>query len=113
MEHRRYNKGKKIAFVFLGLAFFIIIVFVVMSLWNWLMPAIFGLELITFWQALGLLVLSKILFSSGWFRKPGYGSHGRSSWQWRKRFMTKWEHMSEEEREKIRNRCRPPADENL
>ena len=42
--------------------------FVVMWLWNWLMPAIFGLHLISFWQALGLLVLSKILFSG--FRGP-------------------------------------------
>ena len=31
-------------------------------LWNWLMPAMFGLQTVTFWQALGLLVLSKILF---------------------------------------------------
>lgn len=37
---------------------------VVMLLWNWLMPLLFGLTLITFWQALGLLVLSKVLFGS-------------------------------------------------
>ena len=36
--------------------------FVTMHLWNWLMPAIFGLKTITFLQALGLLVLGKILF---------------------------------------------------
>ena len=35
-----------------------------MWLWNWLMPAIFGLPVITFWQAVGLLVLSHLLFKS-------------------------------------------------
>lgn len=31
-------------------------------LWNWLMPEIFGLKAITFWQAWGLVFLSGILF---------------------------------------------------
>ena len=31
-------------------------------LWNWLMPDIFGLITITYWQAIGLLILAKILF---------------------------------------------------
>jgi hypothetical protein len=39
---------------------------VVMLLWNWLMPPLFGLRLLTFWQALGLLALCRILF--GGFR---------------------------------------------
>ena len=38
--------------------------FIVMWLWNWLMPAIFGLGAITFWQAWGLVVLTHILFKS-------------------------------------------------
>jgi hypothetical protein len=47
---------------------------VLLVLWNSLMPAIFGLRSINFWQALGLLVLSRILFG-GWgraFRKPRF-----------------------------------------
>ena len=36
--------------------------FVVMSLWNVLMPDIFGLPSITFFQAIGLLILSRLLF---------------------------------------------------
>ena len=48
-------------FVFAVLAV-VVLSIVVMSLWNWLMPAIFGSRLITFWQALGLLVLARILF---------------------------------------------------
>ncbi len=36
----------------------------VMLLWNWLMPEIFGLPQITFWQAIGINLLSTILFRS-------------------------------------------------
>jgi hypothetical protein len=46
----------------------------VMHLWNWLLPPIFGLHMITFWQALGLLLLSRILFGS-W--GAGGGNRGR------------------------------------
>jgi hypothetical protein len=68
---------------------------VVMSLWNWLMPAVFALHRISFWQALGLLLLSKILF--GGFR----GRRG-SPMHWRGRMMERWEQMTPEEREKFR-----------
>ena len=73
--------------------------FLFMSLWNWLMPALFGLRLITFWQALGLLILSKILF--GGFRGRS-GQHGPWRWGWRRRWMERWEQMTPEEREKFR-----------
>lgn len=43
--------------------------FVVRWLWNWLLPPLFGLHTITFWQALGLLALSRILFG-------GFGMNG-------------------------------------
>jgi len=36
----------------------------VMLLWNWLMPAIFGLGAITYWQAFGLVVLAKLIFGA-------------------------------------------------
>ena len=95
-------KGLKIAF-FVVLAL-LTLSFVVMNLWNWLMPSLFGLRLITFWQALGLLVLSKILL--GGFRGgPGGGMH------WRRRMMERWEQMTPEERDKfrqgLRGRCGP------
>jgi hypothetical protein len=79
---------------------------VVMLLWNALLPAVFGFKVITFWQALGLLVLSKILF--GGFR----GGHGHHRFHGHmqspgSRFM----HLSPEEREKMRSewrgRCEP------
>lgn len=80
---------------------------VVRLLWNWLMPALFGLRQITFWQALALLALCRILFG-------GYGFHGRSSSRMRHRMADRmadrvaerWEHMSPEERERFRQRIR-------
>ncbi len=44
--------------------------FVTMHLWNWLTPALFGWKLISFWQAVGLVVLSRILFG-GFHRRFG------------------------------------------
>lgn len=53
----------------LGAIFLIILILAILAfptlwLWNWLMPVIFGLPTITFWQALGLNVLSSILFKT-------------------------------------------------
>lgn len=73
--------------------------FVVMALWNHLMPPIFGLHAISVWQALGLLVLSKILFG-GFHGRPGFGGH------WRQRMVDRWEQMTPEEREKFRTGMR-------
>ena len=74
--------------------------FVVMSLWNWLMPAIFGLKTINYWQAFGLLILSWIFF--GRFR-GGHHWHGR---RWRRRMFERWERMTPEEREHFRQKMR-------
>jgi hypothetical protein len=68
---------------------------VVMSLWNWLMPVLFGWRTIDFWQAVGLFILSKLLL--GGFR-GGAGRH----FSWRRRMQERWANMSEEEREKFR-----------
>ena len=81
----------------------------VMYLWNAIIPAVFGLGVITFWQAIGILVLSKILF--GGFR----GGHGHHNFHSHAREMReKWMHFTPEEREKMktewRGRCgRPPV----
>jgi len=66
---------------------------VVMHLWNWLLPPLFGWRMLTFWQALGLLLLCRILF--GGHRGPGRGFRGRH------RFGG-CRHMTPEEREKFR-----------
>jgi hypothetical protein len=49
---------------------------VTMWLWNWLMPAIFKLPVIGFWQAVGIIILSHILFKGGHI-----GPSGRSRWR--------------------------------
>jgi hypothetical protein len=93
MKRYRLLRALKIA-VFVPAAV-AVISFAVMSLWNILMPTIFAVRAISFWQALGLLVLSKLLFGS--FRpRTGVGSH------WRRRMMDRWEHMTPEEREKFK-----------
>jgi hypothetical protein len=51
-----------IGFGILGLGLMFLFGYVVMLLWNWLMPEIFGLRRIGYWQAWGLLALSTILF---------------------------------------------------
>ncbi len=70
----------------------------VMLLWNWLVPALFGWRHITFWQALALLALCRILFGSVGFR----GGSTRPSF--RRRMAERWEKMTPEEREKCRQR---------
>lgn len=54
--------GLGILFGVLGLGFLFLMGWVVMLLWNWLMPDIFGLKAIGYWQAWGILALSCILF---------------------------------------------------
>ena len=79
-------------------------------LWNWLMPEIFGLHAITYWQALGLLLLSWLLFGG-----PRLWPHHDGGGRWRHRMRQRWEHMTPEEREKfraaMRHGCGPRANE--
>lgn len=79
--------------------------FVVMQLWNWVMPAVFGLRTITWLQALGLLVLGKILF--GGFHRHGGGCRGRA-WKHRleERWAERWMQMTPEERERFKTEMR-------
>jgi hypothetical protein len=67
-------------------------------LWNWLLPPLFGFPAVTFWQALGLLALGRILFG-------GFGMHGSG----RRYSRGRWEHLTPEERERLRARwgCEP------
>lgn len=97
MRRYRFLRIAKIALF--GVLAVTVVSFVVMGLWNVLMPGIFAVRAISFWQALGLLVLSKILF--GGFR-PSAGGGPR----WRRRMMERWEKMTPEEREKFQQGIR-------
>jgi hypothetical protein len=68
--------------------------FIVMNLWNVVVPAVFGGRIITFWQALGLLVLTRILVG-GSFRRGRFGDRQRAR-------RAIWERLTPEEREKLR-----------
>jgi hypothetical protein len=72
---------------------------VVMHIWNWLVPTMFGWHPITFWQALGLLVLCRILFGS-------FGGHGPVRSRCQQPMGKRWERMTPEEREKFRQNMR-------
>ncbi len=73
----------------------------VMWLWNNALVPVLHVSTVTFWQALGILVLAKILFSS-------FGGRGRSNWSYMKQRMM-WRNMTPEQKEKFReewkNRC--------
>jgi hypothetical protein len=75
----------------------------VMLLWNWLLPPLFGWHTITFWQALAMLVLCRILFG-------GLGGGGRSRSNFRRRMADRmadqWGCMTPEERQRFRERIR-------
>ena len=77
----------------------------VMILWNWLMPAIFHLGELTYWQSFGIVILAKLIFGgiggmrggprgpnpwkgNPWRGNPWQGHHGRDDWRWYREF---WE----------------------
>jgi hypothetical protein len=83
----------------LGMAVFVAIGGeIVLQLWNWLLPPLFGWHLITFWQAVGILALCRILFG----RIGGRGFH-RSGFRHK---GGRWGGMTPEERERFREGLR-------
>ena len=88
---------------FVGMVLFITVGgFIVRELWNWLLPPLVGWRTITFWQALGLLLLCRILFGGLGWRGPG--GHMRRSM--RERMAERCGTMTPEERERFRQRMR-------
>ncbi len=87
--------------ILFGIVFVGVMGLVIAGLWNALMPAIFQLPPITFWQALGLFLLSRLLFG----RFGGFGRRMR-----RARFVRGWDRLTPEERQRFRDAmgpCRP------
>jgi len=107
------KKKKKLFFIIpaaiIGIALFMGVGgWLVMHLWNWLLPPLFGWRMITFWQALAMLILCRILFGG----VSGRGWHRSYSGR---RMGGRWSNMTPEEREKFREGMRakwgigPPA----
>ncbi len=102
-----------------GIVFFVIFIFlfgfITMSLWNALIPDLFHGPMLTYWQALGFLVLAKIFFGGFHGGHHRRGCHGRrrhwmgewekdmdtyKGWQcWGKDWEEKFKNMTPEERE--------------
>lgn len=104
---------KIVGFIIAALIFVPLFIFIfteiVLHLWNWLMPALFHLATITFWQAIGLMILCWILFGGlRGLRAGGMRYHGRRRDRWERacwegdRARDSWESMSQEERDKFR-----------
>jgi len=99
-DYRKHRKGfdllKFLAIVGFVIALIISVGWVVMYLWNKIIPPVFGLGMITYWQAVGLLILSRILF--GGFGKGRFGNRHNRWHEKKQRWKEKWGKMSEEER---------------
>jgi hypothetical protein len=74
-----------IGFGILGIGLLFLFGWVVMLLWNWLMPDIFGLKQVDYWQAWGLLILCCILFKG-----INFGNESRSTDRKRKRQLRRY-----------------------
>lgn len=97
---QRFFFRKKFIFIpFLVLGMLALISYVVMLLWNNLLPDIFHVTAITYWQAAGLLILCKILFGFG-------GPRGRGGAPWMRHKMERFKNMSPEEQERFREEMR-------
>ena len=102
-------RRKWIFMIPIGIAAITLFIFIggtaVQLLWNWLLPPLFGWKELTFWQALGMLALCRILFGSMGGRGGGRRwKHDNMSPEERERFRTKmrekwgWGHQTPEQR---------------
>lgn len=84
-------------FIILGTAAFAFFGWAVMALWNAALVPATGAAVISFWQAIGLLILSRILVGGFGGRKHGHRHHPMKE---------KWASMNPEEREQFKQQCR-------
>ncbi|MGA2598643.1 MAG: hypothetical protein ABSH09_16830 [Bryobacteraceae bacterium] len=83
-----------VRFVLFGILFIGVVGLLIFGLWNALIPAILGLPKIGFWQALGLFILSRVLFGR-------FGGHWGSK-MGGPRFARGWNRLTPEERQRFR-----------
>lgn len=82
-----YIVGHVMVGLLFAVAFAIVFAFLVKLIWNSLMPAIFDLREITFWQAFGIIILAKLLFGS-------FGNHRHDRWKKDSRYTPPWHRLS-------------------
>jgi hypothetical protein len=99
MKHKRFLKG--VGFVGIAVVAAFVVGCIVMLLWNALVPELFNGPAITYWQAVGLLVLSHVLF-----RACGHHGHHCHRDGWLRRFEHRYSSLTPEEREKLRETLR-------
>lgn len=87
-----WRYGFKMTFWFVAVV--ALIGLAVMQLWNWLIPELFNGNMINYWQALGVLVLARLL--------TGFGRGGHHYWKYKMRH--KWTNLSDEDREALRQK---------
>ncbi|HEU4624825.1 MAG TPA: hypothetical protein VFS52_08700 [Steroidobacteraceae bacterium] len=112
---KRFWFVRALKFALIALIVLAVVSAITMLLWNWLVPALFAGPRITFWQTLGLLVLSRLLlgglrprgpFGHGHHRHFGHGRFGH-------RMHRHWSRMTREERNAMRQKMRQELREHL
>jgi hypothetical protein len=113
MKRGKWFLKKGLTVLLVATAALLLFGFIVMTLWNAILPAVIHAGTLTFGQALGLLVLCKILF--GGFHGPWRGGPGS---RWKQGMKDRWLQMTPEDREKFKQdwkgRCaawKRPAEE--
>ena len=102
-----FFKGRFIFIPIAVAAFLSLISFAVMQLWNNLLPAILHVTAITFWQAMGIFILCKILFGFGKGGR-GWGNRGGAPWM-RHKMEERFKSMTPEQKEKFKQKMRDRA----
>jgi len=90
---RAYRMRWGLKWLVIAIGLLLVVSLLIMVLWNWLGPFLFGWPEISLAKAAGLLLLCRILFG---------GMRGWSGMHWRQRLAARWERMSPEERERFR-----------
>ena len=94
--------GKIFAVIIIGALLVVLVGLLTQSLWNWLVPDLFGGPHITFYQALGLLLLSKLLF---WGMGGGKGKwSGQGSHRWNRQWKERYSNLSPEDKERFKQK---------
>ncbi len=97
---RRFHPLKVLLFIGMGILFMAFVGTVVMLLWNAVLPKVTGFKPITFWEALGIFLLFRILTGS---IRHGFG-FGKKRGHHRRKWKKKWRHMTDDDKQKFKQK---------